>query len=364
MISDISSSSSSLTSSSSSSDEENLPQPRPKNENYVEQTVPQYNNTVFLEHFRVSRNVFQGIVERFRQSDQFNIGHSGGFGKLDAEYHILVFLWFAGHQTASFRDVSDRFNISISSLFRIIKRVTAFLSNLGRDLITWPSNEEKNIIEGHFEARGFPGVVGVIDGSHIKIDKPSEDADSYLNRKHFFSIQMQVVCDHQRKIRDIFIGYPGSVHDSRVFRTSPLSTQLEEKCGRNRYILGDGGYPCTRYLLTPYRDRGELTAVQSNYNRKLASSRYIIEHCFGILKQKFRQLYHVKLRSIEDICHFIRACCVLHNLALNDEFPVEEGPNLNEGGNEEVLLEIEGDGHYDDRNGLEMRNYVSRMLNF
>ncbi|CAH1979324.1 unnamed protein product [Acanthoscelides obtectus] len=57
-----------------------------------------------------------------------------------------------------------------------------------------------------------------------------------------------------RKVRDIFVGYPGSVHDSRVFRTSPLFGTLQEKCG-NHFIIGDSGYPCVQYCLTPFQDR-------------------------------------------------------------------------------------------------------------
>lgn len=57
-------------------------------------------------------------------------------------------------------------------------------------IIKWPTPEEQVNIEEHFESNGFPGVIGVIDGTHIKIDKPSQDPDSYLNRKHFYSIQV------------------------------------------------------------------------------------------------------------------------------------------------------------------------------
>lgn len=124
-------------------------------------------------------------------------------------------------------------------------------------------------------------------------------------------------------IRDIFVGYPGSVHDSRVFRNSPLCNTLQQKCG-NFFLLGDSGYPLLNNLLTPFRDRGQLTRAQNNYNVALATNRYIIEHCFGLLKQKFRQLFHIKLRSIQDIVHLIRACCVLHNLAVKDDVPVNE----------------------------------------
>ncbi|CAH1980097.1 unnamed protein product [Acanthoscelides obtectus] len=97
------------------------------------------------------------------------------------------------------------------------------------------TNEEKIEIESHFRQDEFPGVIGVIVGTHIEIDKTQGDSDSYLNRKNFFSIQAQVVCDHKRKIRDIFVGYPGSVHDSRVFRTSPLFGTLRGKMWKPLY---------------------------------------------------------------------------------------------------------------------------------
>lgn len=103
---------------------------------------------------------------------------------------------------------------------------------------------------------------------------------------------MQAVCDHRRRLIDIFIGYPGSVHDSRVLRNSPLKNNLEEKCGRY-YLLGDSGYPLLPSLLTPYKDRGNLSRRQQNFNLKLSKNRYVIEHCFGLLKQKFRQMYHI-----------------------------------------------------------------------
>ncbi|KAJ8983616.1 hypothetical protein NQ317_004254 [Molorchus minor] len=215
---------------------------------------------------------------------------------------MTVFLWFVANEAASYRDVSDRFNISKSTLFKIVRRVTIFPSNLSP------------------EAHNFPGVIGVIDGTHIKIDRPADDPDSYLNRKHFYSIQAQVVCDHRRKIRDIFVGFPGSVHDSRVLRSSPVYETLPEKCNGTYYILGDSGYPCLRNLLTPFKDNGHLTRRQRNYNYVLSTNRYIIEHCFGITKQKFRQLYHMKLKDISLMVHLIRACAVLCNLSLENAF--------------------------------------------
>lgn len=50
-------------------------------------------------------------------------------------------------------------------------------------------------------------------------------AQCYFNQKMFYSIQLQAMCDHQCQFLDIFVGYPGSVHDSRVPKNSPLYVQ-------------------------------------------------------------------------------------------------------------------------------------------
>ncbi|KAJ8911891.1 hypothetical protein NQ315_012305 [Exocentrus adspersus] len=336
---------------------------RPKNEGYFEDTVPQY-GPEFMEHFRLNRHVVESLAENYSQSGIFK-RHSGMYGKLSALQQTHIYLWFVGHQTASFRDVADRFNISISSLFRIIKRLTEYVSNLAPQTIYWPTAQERNVIERDFRQNGFPGVIGAIDGSHIKIDIPAVDPDSYLNRKGYHSIQMQVVCDSKKKIRDLFVGYPGSVHDSRVFRVSPLSETLEEKC-QNMYILGDSGYPLLPNLLTPFRDRGQLTRRQINYNRKLSKNRYIVEHCFGLLKQKFRQLYHVKLRKIVNIVHLIRACCVLHNMSLEDNFDVNVEEIHHDNNVQHDMLpanhNLEDEDVEENVNGRIVRNNVVNML--
>ena len=38
-------------------------------------------------------------------------------------------------------------------------------------------------IKAVFEEGGFPGVVGVIDGTHKSVRAPTEDLDAYINRK-------------------------------------------------------------------------------------------------------------------------------------------------------------------------------------
>lgn len=161
----------------------------PKNVNYFEEIVPQFSEEQYQQHFRVSRTVSEQIADRFEMSNYFH-HQEGDSQKVSPLKYITVFLCFSGNEAASFRDVADRFNISKSTLYKIIRRVSYFLSNLSSEVITWPNAEEKIEIENFFRDKRFPGIIGVIDGTHIRIDKPSEDPDSYLNRKHFFSIQV------------------------------------------------------------------------------------------------------------------------------------------------------------------------------
>jgi len=71
---------------------------------------------------------------------------------------------------------------------------------------------------------------GAIDGSHIRIDKPTEDRESYINRKQYFSLHIQGTVNHKMQFIDVFVGYPGSIHDARVFKNSSLRNDLHVLC--------------------------------------------------------------------------------------------------------------------------------------
>ena len=50
--------------------------------------------------------------------------------------------------------------------------------------------------------------------------------------------------------RDILVGWPGSVHDSRVLRNSSLNATSAHKFPGDTHLLGDGGYPLKRFDVT------------------------------------------------------------------------------------------------------------------
>lgn len=58
------------------------------------------------------------------------------------------------------------------------------------------TSDEEMECKMHFHSKfGFPGVVGCVDGTHVKILGPKEELRHvYYNRKGFYSINAMLVC--------------------------------------------------------------------------------------------------------------------------------------------------------------------------
>lgn len=86
-----------------------------------------------------------------------------GRPNITAEKHILCYLWFVGHKSASYRDVADRFGVTLNSLYNIITRVTQFIMLLAPNVIKYPTLAEKEETATFYrETKGFPRIIGNI----------------------------------------------------------------------------------------------------------------------------------------------------------------------------------------------------------
>ena len=123
----------------------------------------------------------------------------------------------------------------------------------------------------------------------------------------------------------IGLGRPMTV----IFWTSYIGQELEGTNFENSVLIGDRGYACLQYLMTPYQEPG--TPSQRGFNRALRTTRSIIERSFGILKRRFHMLYGEVRMAPERVCTITVACCILHNIAIENNEPlpdIEEHPNV------------------------------------
>ena len=109
------------------------------------------------------------------------------------------------------------------------------------------------------------------------------------------------------------------MHDARVYSSSFISKELETVCKDNFHIIGDAAYPICPYLLTPYRNATLLDERKTIYNRRLSQTRMKIGNAFCLLKQRFRQLSLVYFHSVDKVSRLIMACCVMHNLCIDNQ---------------------------------------------
>ncbi|KAE8740375.1 hypothetical protein FOCC_FOCC014111 [Frankliniella occidentalis] len=95
------------------------------------------------------------------------------------------------------------------------------------EYIKWPNAAERGEIKEVFNrVSGFPGAVGCVDGTHIYITAPVEDAVQYPNRYRTYSMNVQAIVDNNLLVRDVHVEEVGSIHDRRVFRRSAVFADL------------------------------------------------------------------------------------------------------------------------------------------
>ena len=295
----------------------------PRTKDYAEVTVPSYTINDFRKHFRMTRATFETLLVEVVNSGRDVLpaypSTRGGRPVVTPAKHLLVALWFLGNQCC-IRDVSDRFDISDYMVWVVVRRVCSILVRLAPKFIKWPSGHRALTVSDAFEEVALlPGCIGAIDGTHIEVKPPADDIDSYLNRLRYYSMVLQAVCDQEMIFTSCFAGFPGSVHDARVYRNSSLAheaaTHQNILFPHQSYIVGDSAYPLEQWLMVPFKRQGApLTWQQVEYNDAQSKTRKVIERAFRLLKCRWRKLQSVDLDIPEDYPTVIIACCVLHNV--------------------------------------------------
>ena len=246
---------------------------------------------------------------------------------VSVEQRVAVTIWKLA-TNCEYRTLSNLFGLGISTVSSIVTETCQVIAEKLLDKYVYiPTGDAlKEIVTGFEHYWGFPQAAGAIDGSHVPIIKPLESASDYFNRKGFYSVIIQGLVDFRGLFMDVYIGWPGKVHDARVFANSsvyskgnkgelfPAWTRKMCGCDVPLVILGDPAYPLLPFVMKPYVENDRTPPDQKLFNYRESRARMVVENAFGRLKGRWRCLLKRLDFKFENVAYITAACVVLHNL--------------------------------------------------
>jgi hypothetical protein len=299
--------------------------------------LPWLTEDEFLHKYRTTRRSFSLILDEIKDHAIFKAKQKQGGKQAPVVNQLMVFLKYLGSEGSAGSNRNQRHVFSIGSgtalLYR--KRVTRAIMSLRDKYYFWPKEEErKQIALAIHEKYNFPHCVGIADGTlfPLAFEPQSDDAPDFSGRKYGYSFTTMIVCDHTRRIRYYLSGFPGSVHDNRVWKNTDLKISPVEFFNERQYVVGDSAFENDTMIVSAFKKMANcnLSDDQEFFNGKLSKLRIVSEHCIGMLKGRFPWLRSIRMQvrdkvSIRKILQLLDATIIVHNMLI--EFGEEDPPD-------------------------------------
>ncbi|KAJ0101855.1 protein ALP1-like [Pistacia vera] len=236
----------------------------------------------------------------------------------------------------SLSSIGDSFGLNQSTVSQITWRFVESMEERGLHHLQWPSTEaEMDGVKSKFEKiRGLHNCCGAIDITHIIMNIPAVDPANnvWFDREKNYSMILQAIVDPEMRFRDIIVGWPGSLGDSLVLRSSGFfklaeegkrlngkKLQLPDGTDVREYIIGDTGFPLLPWLITPYQGKG-LSELQVTFNKRHSATRMVAQMALVRLKEVWRIIHGVMWMPDKNrLPRIILVCCLLHNIIIDME---------------------------------------------
>ena len=101
-------------------------------------TVPVYELDVFRSHFRMTRTTFELLAQMIIPSEHILNGNAFRQAVVEPDKQITMALWMMANQETH-RQISDHFDVSLSSVSRCFRWICRALVDLLPDLVRWPN---------------------------------------------------------------------------------------------------------------------------------------------------------------------------------------------------------------------------------
>lgn len=275
-----------------------------------------FEDFVFKEKFRIHRATFEYILNALgaRLEHLTHRNHC-----LSPTQQILCALHWMG-SGCQYHVIADAHGIHKSTVQRCVKRVSlAVTETLFCEWVRWPAENCRSIAEQFSLVSDFaPVIAGIMDGTLISINSPTQHENLYVDRHGRHSINTLMVCGPNYEFFFLSAKWPGSTHDSRVLRTSTLYREWQNgwRPFPGAVILGDSAYSLQNWLITPNIPHNiERNEAVTRFLRIFRSTRRLVENSFAIVKGKFLCLKYLRLQPTA-ACRIIQTAVTLHNIEI------------------------------------------------
>ncbi|XP_013671935.2 protein ANTAGONIST OF LIKE HETEROCHROMATIN PROTEIN 1 isoform X1 [Brassica napus] len=243
------------------------------------------------------------------------------------EESVAMFLETVG-QDKTKRDIAARYQRSVDTVQRKLDEVLSALLKFAEDTLR-PQEGEFGRVSPVLrnDDRYWPhfrDCIGALDGTHVPVRPPSQNAEAYRGRKQDPTMNVLAICNFDMKFIYAYVGVPGRAHDTKVLTHCARNEASFPHPPPGKYYLVDSGYPTRTGYLGPHRNMryhlgqfatgGPPVSARELFNRKHSGLRSVIERTFGVWKAKWRILdrKHPKYGLVKWI-KLVTATMALHN---------------------------------------------------
>lgn len=158
-----------------------------------------------IETYRLSSDAILELLEELRADLEPVTRRSHAISCMAKLLSTLHFLASGSFQ----RTVAISAGISQSSFSGVLSHVLNALSRRMGRYIKFPRTPDtlEATKRGFCAVAGFPRIIGAIDCTHVQLVPPSDREHIYRNRKHTYSLNVQLVCDSKGVITNVVAKY-------------------------------------------------------------------------------------------------------------------------------------------------------------
>ncbi|XP_045592197.2 uncharacterized protein [Procambarus clarkii] len=330
-------------------------------------------DTDFLHTFRVTKSVYQFLVGEWQNDVAESLKIEGvPVTELDQYKHqVLAALYYLG-SAEKLASASERFNMSPIAFLNTTISFTDFLIRRQDIYVTMPALEERLVIaEAVKNVSGFPGAMGAMDAAliHMRTPAGSEKQDYCYDKCKAGSkcaFVLQFIVDHRLIFRDIHLDAPSAGTRIQIFQESSAWFFLQNLTSSETHVVAPAVYPLAPAIMTPHMNE-ILSYQEALFNENHKEAHKLAGNAMALFKSRFKRMQQLD-RHIENNSKFLRASCILHNIALIhepelvlDKLSLEYNRNVDDDGwhhvgKEEIVAEFGILG------GEEKRHYLTTVM--